>query len=171
MVIATVYKRLIQIGKVSGAVSFLFAVPYALAQYIQAKDASRVEQTLNLFKMYNAAPFAGYREKLTKALTRNKEAIAGASVDSAAFGELQFKLLKQDDIETEVLMLFDFFEGVSVCVKSGLCDKSTAIKLFKPRANDIYINFYQYMITQRGKTTSPDFGSGVESLARAEDRS
>jgi hypothetical protein len=49
--IALIYKRLIQIGKVTGAVSFLFAAPYALAQYIESREAARVEQTIALFKM------------------------------------------------------------------------------------------------------------------------
>jgi hypothetical protein len=166
-VIATIYKRLIQIGKVSGAVTFLLAAPYALIEYLQAKDAARIEQTLNMFKMYNSTPFASYREKLTKALVKNKEKIDEASKDVGAFQAAQFQIIRQEDIETELLLIFDFFDGVAVCVTSGVCDNDTAVQLFKPRALDIYVNFYQYMIAQRGATTTRKFGIGLEAIAKS----
>jgi|GEM_PF-5777501 hypothetical protein len=165
--IAVAYKRLIQIGKVAGAISFLFAAPYALVQYIQARDAARVEQTLSLFKMYNSAPFSGYREKITKSLAKNKDRIDESSKDVAEFKALQFQILKQDDIEPELLLLLDFFDGVAVCVTSELCDNDTAIKLFKPRAADIYVNFYQYISEQRGTSTKRSFGLGLEAIAKS----
>jgi hypothetical protein len=163
--IAKIYKRLLQIGKVSGAVAFLFAAPYALIQYIQSKQAGRIEQTLNLFKMYNSPPFVTYREKVTKALIKNKDKINEASKNLDAFQALQFQIVRKEDIETELLLLFDFFDSVTVCVTSDLCDNDTAIKLFKPRATDIYVNFYQYMMAQRGATTTRGFGSGLEAIA------
>jgi len=165
--IALAYKRLIQLGKVTGAVSFLLAAPYALVQYIQSQDAARVEQTLNMFKLYNSPPFTGYREKLTKALIANKDKINEASKDTAAFEALQFQILKETDMETELLLLFDFFDGVAVCVTANVCDNDAAIKLFKPRAADIYVNFYQYMVAQRGKSTTRGFGIGVEGIAKS----
>jgi hypothetical protein len=165
--IAIAYKRLLQLGKVTGAVSFLIAAPYALVQYIQARDAGRVEQTLAMFRMYNTAPFSGYREKFTKALAKNKDLIEKAAADAEAFREAQVKVLQQEDIEAETLMLFDFFDGVAVCVDSRLCDEPTAVKLFKPRAADIYVNLYQYMMERRGKDGTREFGQGVERIARA----
>src|SRR5688572_23014770 len=165
--IALAYKRLIQLGKVTGAVSFLFAAPYALVQYVQAQEASRIEQTLSMFKMYNTAPFSGYREKLTKSLAKYKDEINNAAKDEVAFGALQFQILTQENIEAELLLLFDFFDGVAVCVTAEVCDNDAAIKLFKPRAIDIYVNFYQYMIAQRGKSTTRGFGIGLEGIAKS----
>lgn len=165
--IATLYKRLIQIGKVAGAISFLFAAPYALIQYIQARDAARVDQTLSLFKMYNSVPFSAYREKITKSLAKNKDKIDETAKNVAEFKAFQVEMLKQDDIETELLLLLDFFDGVAVCVTSELCDNDTAIKLFKPRASDLYVNYYQYISEQRGASTKRSFGVGLEAIAKS----
>ena len=162
------YRRLIQLGKVTGAVSFLIAAPYALAQYIEAREAARVEQTLSFFKMYNAVPYSGYREKFTRALIKNRDLIEKAAPDGDAYGKLQLQILSQEDIETETFLLFDFFDGVAVCVSDQLCDSNTAIELFKPRAADIYFNFYQFMVVQRDKTGKRDFGAGVEAIARSQ---
>jgi hypothetical protein len=165
--IAATYRKLLQIGKVSGAVSFLAAAPYALVQYWQARDAARVEQTLSFYKLYNAKPFTDYREKMTKALVKHKIPFKEAASDEILLSEAQSNLIKTEDAEMELLLLFDFFDGVSVCITAKVCDDDTALKLFKPRARDLYINFYQYMMVQRGNTTTSDFGAGLQLIARS----
>lgn len=165
--ISTLYKRLIQIGKVSGAVSFLLAAPYALFQYEQSKAAASPEQILNMFKMYNSAPFTDYRGKVTKALIKNRDKINKASTDAATLEALQFEIIRQEDMEVELLLLFDFFDAVTFCVTGGVCDNDTAVKLFRPRALDIYLNFYQYMMAQRASTATGDFGAGLETISKS----
>jgi hypothetical protein len=165
--ISVIYKRLIQVGKITGAVSFFFAAPYALAQYLQTKDAAQVEQTLNLFKQYNSPPFMGYREKVSKELIKNKSKISEAAKDEKQFEMVQLQIVHDGDIETELLLLFDFFDSVTVCVINQICDNNTAIQLFKPRALDIYLNFYQYMLLQRTTSATLDFGSGLEAIAKS----
>jgi hypothetical protein len=122
--ISVIYKRLIQIGKVTGTISFLLAAPYALAQYLQTKDAAQVEQSLNLFKQYNSAPFIGYREKISKVLINNKTKITGAAKVVKEFEKMQLQIVHDGDIETELQLLFDFFDSATVCGISlclGLC--------------------------------------------------
>jgi hypothetical protein len=165
--IATAYRRLIQIGKISGAISFLFAAPYALYQYIKTQESARIEQTLNMFKQYNSPPFTTYREKIGKALSKNKAQIIEASKSADALEALQIHIINQEDMETELLLLFDFFDGVTVCVLTYICNDDTAVKLFKPMALDIYLNFYQYMMAQRATTATLDFGSGLETIAKS----
>lgn len=166
--IAATYRTLVQIGKISGAVSFLVAAPYALFQYWQARDAARVEQTLNFYKLYNAKPFTDYRERITKALVKHKASIEEAATDEARLSRAQFNLIKTEDAEMELLLLFDFFDGVSVCVTAQVCDEDTAAKLFKPRARDLYENFYQYMMDQRANSTRADFGAGLQTIAKSQ---
>lgn len=161
------YKRLIQLGKISGAVSFLIAAPYALVQYWEARGNARVEQTLNFYKSYNAKPFIDYREKTTKAVLKFKQQFLDASVDEKRLLEVQLKMISSEDIEMELMLLFDFFDGVSVCVTSNLCDDGAALQLFKPRAAEIYLLFYQFMEYQRGTSASREFGLGLEAIAKA----
>jgi len=122
---------------------------------------------LNLFKQYNSTPFIGYREKLSKALINNKAKILIAVKDEKEFAALQLQIVRGGDIETELLLLFDFFDSVTVCVLNHICDNNTAIQLFKPRALDIYLSFYQYMLVQRETSATQDFGSGLEAIAKS----
>ncbi|MBR0812796.1 MULTISPECIES: DUF4760 domain-containing protein [Bradyrhizobium] len=165
--IARVYRRLIQIGKVSGAISFLIAAPYALVQYWQARDNARVEQTLGFYKLYNSKPFTDYREKLTKALVKYRAQLNVAAQSTEQLLATQVDLVKSEDVEMELLLLFDFFDGVAVCVASDVCDNDTAVRLFRPRAIDIYLNFYQYMKAQRAGQPTSDYGAGLEAIARS----
>jgi hypothetical protein len=165
--IATAYKRLLQIGKISGAVSFLIAAPYALVQYWQARDAARVEQTLNLYRLYNVKPFTDYREKVTKGLVKYRDKLNQAAGSETSLLAVQSKMVKTEDVEMELLLLLDFFDGVRVCVSSKVCDNDTAVQLFKPRALDLYFNFYQYMMFQRANGATPDFGSGLQAIAKS----
>lgn len=164
--ISTAYKRLIQVGKISGAISFLVAAPYALIQYWQSRDNARVEQTLALYKLYNAKPFTDYREKITKAVVAHRSQLNESAIDPAKLLAAQLSVVAEDDVEMDLLLLFDFFDGVAVCVASELCDKTTAIKLFQPRALDIYLNFYQYMQSKRSGTNR-DYGVGLEEIVKA----
>jgi hypothetical protein len=61
----------------------------------------------------------------------------------------------------------DFFDGLAVCVKGQVCDDETAIKLFKPRAYDVYLNFFQYIKLQRDTSATYDFGGGLEAVAKS----
>jgi hypothetical protein len=163
----SIYKRLIQIGKVAGAISFLIAAPYALIQYLQAKEATQVEQTLKIYQQYNSSPFMGYREKVSKALIKNKAKMMASAANPKDFETAQLQVVQEGDIETELFMLFDFFDGVTVCVITSICDNDTAIRLFKPRALDIYLSFYQYMMIQRETSATKDFGGGLEAIAKS----
>jgi hypothetical protein len=49
--------------------------------------------------------------------------IPRAATNPDAFLQVQIKALQREDIEAETLMLFDFFDGVAVCVDSELCDE------------------------------------------------
>jgi hypothetical protein len=165
--IAAIYKRLLQIGKVSGAIAFLIAAPYAIFQYWEAQDAARVEQTLNFYKLYNAKPFTDYREKVTKALVKYRDRINTAAIDESSLLAVQNEMIENESIEMDIVLLFDFFDGVVVCVTSKVCDDDTAVRLFKPRATDIYLNFYQYMISRRATSATADFGVGLETVAKS----
>jgi hypothetical protein len=166
----TIYKMLTQIGKVSGAVSLIFAAlagAYAVWEYYQAKDAVRIEESLGLFKVYNAEPFTTYRKKISKALiANNDQLIKAAMIDERAYDAAQQKMILKEDIGPELLLVFNFFDGVATCVQNHVCDDGTTVMLFQARARDIFVYFYQFMMLKRTEEAS-DFGAGLEVIAKS----
>jgi hypothetical protein len=166
-IIATAYERLLQIGKVAGALTFLFGIPYGLWQYVQKERAARVEQSLRLFDKFNAAPFVTYREEIARVVTQNADAIAEAAKDA---GELEKTIIglvrKNEKIEPHLWLIMDFFDGVTVCVVNNLCDAATVEQLLAERARDFYEVFYPYIQMRRGGANSK-FAIGLETVATA----
>ncbi len=164
--IAIAYKRLLQIGKVAGAITFLAGIPYGAYQYIEAKQDHRVAQSLEMFKQFNSSPISTYREHVLKAVSEYKQQMAEAAKDPKELEKLVIGMIAKKDIETDILLLMDFFDGVSACVVNNLCDADTTQKLFSARARELYLNFFQYIALHRSTIATVDFGLGLETIAR-----
>jgi hypothetical protein len=165
--IPLLYKRLLQLGKVTGAVTFLFGIPYALVQYWDNQHDKRVEQSLRQFDRFNSSPFTTYREKISKVMTLKKTEIRAAAKDVTKLKATVVAIVEGNDgIETELWLIMDFFDGVAVCIVENLCDAQTAHQLLSARAQDLYETFYQYIEVQRIGSSSK-FGLGLETIATA----
>jgi hypothetical protein len=166
--IPQVYKRLLQIGKVTGAVTFLFAVPLGVWQYVERKQETRVEQSLRFFDKFNSTPFTTYREEINKAIVANADGIREAARDSKELERFVVAMMRKNgDLEPHLWLVMDFFDALAICVIKHLCDAVTVDHLFAERANDYYILFYQYILLQRNNSTSPKFAVGLETIATA----
>jgi hypothetical protein len=162
--IALWYKRCLELGKLAGALAVIFGIPYGIWQYLENKQDKRVEQTLALFRQYNSAPFITYRERISNAVAKNKKVISDAAKDEDQLKIAINEILIKEDIERDLWLVMDFFDGVLVCVKTRLCDQEVSRELFSCRAQDVFLIFYQYIAEQRASAVS--FGEGLETIAR-----
>jgi hypothetical protein len=164
LMLALWYKRSLELGKLAGALAVIFGIPYGIWQYLENKQEKRVEQTLTLFRQYNSAPFITYRERISTAVSKHKKAIADAVKDENQLKLVINDILIKEDIERDIWLILDFFDGVLVCVKSKICDPEVTRELFSCRAQDVFLMFYQYIAEQRN--TAAYFGEGLETIAR-----
>jgi hypothetical protein len=164
--IALIYKRLLQLGKVAGALTFLFGIPYGVFKYLEAVRATKVEQTLKFFNVYNSPPITNYREAIITVLVNHESDIVAAAVDASKFNELIVNIVKTDQLSKPLLLTMDFFDGLAACVVNDLCDPDTTQRLFQRRAEEIYVMFYPYIMGKRSTTASWDFALGLETIAK-----
>jgi hypothetical protein len=165
--IVIIYKRLLQLAKIAGALTFLFGIPYGIYQFLENKDARRIEQTFDFFKQYNGPPFTTYREKIDEAVSTHKDEIANAAVNEDALAKAISNVIAAGQLETPLALIMDFYDGVAVCVVNDLCDARTTQRLFSRRAREIFTTFYQYIQAQRNGPASSAFGIGLETIAKA----
>ena len=164
---AVTYKRLLQLGKVAGALTFLFGIPYGVEQYWEKQYQGRISETLTLYSQFSNAPVATYRENITKVLATNADAMAVAAKQGPdQLGAMVTAMVKKSGIEADLWMSMDFFDAVVTCVERDLCDRDTAQRLFSPRAHELFVEFYQYIQDLRIKSAGPTFGIGLEVMAR-----
>ena len=166
-IVPETYRILLQLGKIVGALTFLFGIPYGVEQYLEKQYEGRVSETLEFYKQFNNPPVSTYRENITKALVANDAAIVAASAKGAdALGDVVMNMVDQRGIETDLLMTMDFFDGLVTCVEKTLCDRETAQSLFSPRARDLFVNFYQYIEQRRTTSAGPNFAMGLQVTAQ-----
>jgi hypothetical protein len=162
--ISLLYKRLLQLGKVAGTLTFLFGIPYGLWQYFEKQHESRVEQSLRLFDKFNTPPMTTYRERINKVVADNRASLEEAAPDAKAYAVAINRVVEKNDTESSLWLIMDFFDGVVICVTNHICDAETIDQLFAARADDIYITFYQYIVLHR-KGPRSTFALGLETIA------
>jgi hypothetical protein len=165
------YRFLLEVGKIAGGASFIFGIFYGAYQFYQAKNEyyevkqeKRIEKTLEFFKQFSSSPLDTYRANVFRVLYKNKEAIARAAVDEDQLARTVIKLINDENIAVDTLIIFDFFDGLNTCATRNVCDQPTTVALFQARAHEIYIVLYQYIALQRKQST--DFGVGLERIAK-----
>lgn len=160
------YDNFIRIGKIAGAITLLFGVPYGVYEYLENQHAKRIEHTLDFYRMFNSSPFSGYREKISHVLIDNKDYIEAASKSEKELEEAIVNILDKSGTEKDLLLLMDFYDGLLVCILKNLCDPDTTVRLFSNRALEVYMNFYQYIHRLRATSASREFGVGLETIAK-----
>lgn len=164
------YRWLAGLGKVAGALTFLFGIPYGVSQYLARQQDARISQTLELFKEFNTAPFSSYRTNITKAVIGNNAVIADASLKGPdALQSAILNIVDKAGIETDLVMTMDFFDALYTCIDQNLCDPDMSQRLFSPRARELFKTFYQY-IEQRRNSAGADYGIGLQLVAQMKPR-
>jgi hypothetical protein len=150
--------------------SFIFGavvvLPYSIYEYFQKKEAARIEQTLSFFRQYNSPPLITYREMLSTAIETNKDKLVAAAKSEAELQKTIVEILKTSQNESRLLLLFDFFDSLTVCVINRICDAETSRGLFRRHARELFVTYYQYIDLQRKTTAAPDFAVGLETFTK-----
>lgn len=165
--VGLIYRRLLQIGKIASALTFLFGIPYGIWQYVEAQHDKKIEQSLKLFDKFNSPPFTDYRDKISKAAAKGRVQLnaAAATKDLKVYEAAVLEVVERNEIEAPLWLIMDFFDGVTICVVNGLCDPHTTSQLFTERARDVLLTFYQYIAANRKGPSSATFGYGLEFIA------
>lgn len=160
-----IYAVLKEIGKVAGALTFLFGIVYGIYQFFETQKQNQIAQTLTFYKEFNSAPVSTYREAIFGAVAKHQSEIAAAAVDEAKLADTMNKIIAEEALANQLMLTMDFFDGLVFCVTKKICDSETAVNLFHDRANEIYTTFYQYIVAQRAAWASSNFGLGLQTFA------
>jgi hypothetical protein len=164
--IGIVYRFLLRAGKIAGGVTFIFGIFYGAYQYYEAKTEKQIAQTLELFKEFNSPPISTYRENIFQAISKNRQRIFDAAANEDDLKKVIFDVVNTGGIENQIMLFMDFFDGLAFCVSKNICETDTAVDLFGPRAQELYIIFYQYIDVLRQTTAPSTFGLGLETFAK-----
>lgn len=160
-----IYVALMEVGKIAGALTFLFGIFYGTYQYFATQKQNQIAQSLTFYKEFNSAPISTYREAIFGAVAKHQSEIAAAAVDETKLQDTMNKIIAEEGLANQLMLTMDFFDGLVFCVTKKICDPETAVDLFHARANEIYTTFYQYIVAQRAAWASSNFGLGLQTFA------
>ena len=160
--LAKLYRSLIRIGKISGAVTLIIAPPFAWWEYNRSTCAAKKETTFTIWKEYN-------KNDLRKAILDMNYAFVKESKDifsseaSAVNGKL-LNVVVKNKLDLNVFLVSNFFSSVHNCLEGGLCDAYTAQQLFKKDAR--FLRQYIYPAIQAQKPfPKSTYGDGLTYVA------
>lgn len=156
------YDRSLDAAKVAGVISVIFGVVFGTVQYYQARSDKRVEESLQLFRQFNNAPYTDYRKRINIAYTDHHEAIDEAASDVNQFTAAVVDMVQKEKLETELAFVLNFFDTVTYCAAQNICDSQIVLDLFYPSAVELYERYYQYIKVRQLSTA--EFGAGVLTL-------
>lgn len=140
-----------------GLVTIFLAGAYSLLEYIEHKQAVRVERSLSYVEHYrdsNTAEaklslnqlLADQHQPLAKLLTstyENKQAL------NTAYQEFIISITKPPAVQRNLEITFSFFEEAAICVERELCDQEVIQSFFLNDARSLFNSFYPYVCQLR----------------------
>ena len=156
------YRHLLRWSK---RLSFLAVALYAAFQWYGVKVDGQIKQVLALYDKYNSDPIFTYRRNLDLMLSDPDLSNAIQKGDSPAYVKTLMQLMTPDKV-SYLDILSDFFDGLSVCVSTHLCQEDVAIRLFQPIAKNLRHDFGPYILEVRKNNGVPNFADGIAEFAR-----
>ncbi|MEO1659312.1 MAG: hypothetical protein AAFR65_16525 [Pseudomonadota bacterium] len=157
------------IGKVGAIILVIFGV----VEYFDRKDETRVSRTQELMKEYATGPLRDAQNVINstildhlasieaiRAVQWDADAAATAHADIVQF--LVWDSRDADGLVREIDDLLEFYERVTICVETRLCDREVARAYFTTDADWLFENFRPYILQRR--ENAPGFATISERL-------
>jgi hypothetical protein len=158
----------------SRAVAFLaiIAIPAGLFGYFSSHHVKRVETAFELYKAFKSSPtqdhwmllMRRWNEKAAEA-----DALLGAN-DQQGLLRLTRSIVSDEQGLAAFEGIASFFDGLSACVDSNLCDRNTAAAMLKHSAHEFVGAFGSYIIDVRQTHKNSTYCSGLFKINALEKR-
>lgn len=158
-------------------VGAIFAAIFAVHQYLEARQDARVAKTLDYVQRFDDADskvgaarrrIAGVlwlndgQIKRLRDIKRNLPEAESREIHRRFISKLVDGTAASPGLRQEIQDLVSFFEGLSVCVETNLCDATSAERFFGDFAKTFWSNFAVFIEERR--LVSPDYGSGLQAF-------
>lgn len=140
-----------------GLVTIFLAGAYTLLEYIEHKQAVRVERSLGYVEHYRDSNTAEAKLSLNQLLVNNQQTLitllnnkyTDESELNNAFNKLILAITETPDVQRNLEIVFTFFEEAAICSEHQLCDKEVIQSFFLNDAKSLFNSFYPYVCQLR----------------------
>lgn len=159
----------LQVFEVAGtwlaAISVVIGGLFGVFQYLEHKDAVRVDRTMAFVERYHSdGLLMSARLKLTESITENVSRVNQILTDedikpeevAKRYNQGISEIVEQDSLEGPLEQIFTFYEQIILCRELELCDASVAEQFFDTDARSYVRTYYPYVCEVRAQYNNPD---------------
>ena len=138
-------------------VALLLGGGFALFEYLDQKQETRLEATVSHVREFRREPMHSINRKLSKSeQTASYDATKLLKeFPSETVAQHYYKFIIQrvedDDLAADLDQMINFYEEVVICVYTGICDRDSAENYFFLRGRNFYRTYYPYICSEREK--------------------
>lgn len=140
-----------------GVVAILLAGAYSLLEYIEHKQAIKVERSLSYVEYYRDSSTTEAKLFLNQLLADNHQklvSVLNAKYDDEknlnnSYNKFIVSITDKPSVQRNLEIAFSFFEEVAICVERELCDKQVINSFFSNDAKALFNSFSPYVCSLR----------------------
>ena len=152
-----------------GVVALIVGGLFAGYQYLDKVAAVRVKEALSYVEQFNKPPIYNMRFKIEKIWLEHSKKLNEVLQPSATnkqYHDFVLQLIKTQKIETEIMLLIQFFETLETCSTKRICDTKVVHSFFGGYARSFYHLHYPFIVQWRQDWNDPSFAKGIETFAK-----
>ena len=161
-----------EITEIASYITVIVGGIFAIWQYMSLLHQERVKETLNYEKRLYEGEFFRAKSKIERAWFEQQEffeQLRHTKVKSKAERDkivsyVSSSIIEKNRLESDIDILCDFYNSLSLCVQEHICDKETTLSFFKPYATKFY-NLHRFYILKRKKDIN-DYAKGLEYIVK-----
>jgi len=151
-----------------GKCILIIGVLSAIYQYFDVKRENRVKETMAQLQVFSRDPLLATRLKLgnvwesyqPQLLQLKQRSVMSEEDKTLIQAKIVIPVIQQNQLQREIGSLVDFFDNLSICVQSRICDGKVAKAFFGSYAQSFY-ELHQPWIEKQRKTV-PHYACHLE---------
>jgi len=140
-----------------GVLGIIFAGAYGLFEYIEHKQAVKVERSLAYVEKNRTGSVGEARLYLNQLLAKNQQSLIDILSQPGqtevelgkAYNDFIIQIVKSAEAQRKLEISFSFYEEIVICVERELCDREVIISFFSNDAKGLFNSFYPYVCSLR----------------------
>lgn len=140
-----------------GVIAVVFAGAYSLLEYIEHKQAVKVERSLGYVEHYRDSNTAEAKIALNQLLADNQQSLSqilnrqdiNQDELSKAYNQFILSVTDKATVQRNLEIAFSFFEEAAICVERELCDSAVIQSFFLNDAKSLFNSYYPYVCSLR----------------------
>ena len=164
MQLNNVFLKIKDILETLSFLTVIIATIFGFYQYLGSLKRDKINNVLEYNNRFNSNELLKSKHKIENAWSKNRynlEILQRYGIkDKKVIDKFTNSIITNYNLQKDIDNLVDFYNNLSICIKSNICDKKSAIIFFKDYANRFY-KLHKSYIQKQDKFIN-DYSSGLK---------